>query len=58
MAFKCEKCGIAQQAGTKETKRVVATRQVSYTNYDDYGKVIRSSGHEIVKELKVCPYCA
>jgi len=47
--FKCQQCGLNTEAGEKEHKKVIETRQKKYFN--------GGSGWEIVKEITVCKAC-
>ena len=55
--FKCEKCGRVTQAGEKQHKEIVETRNKTYNYIDKYGKERISDGFEIVKEINVCEKC-
>ena len=56
--FKCERCGRITNAREKQRKKVVEVRAKTYINTDKYGREQKTSGHEIVKELKICEKCA
>ena len=56
--FKCEKCGKTTRAGEKQHKKVVETREKTYTNLDIYGNKKTSKGWEIVKEMNICEECS
>ncbi len=56
--FKCERCGKVTQAGEKQHKEIVKTRNKTYNYIDKHGKEGISKGFEIVKEINVCEKCA
>lgn len=56
--FRCEKWGKVTQAGEKQHKEIVKTRNKTYNHTDKYGKEKISKGTEIVKEINVCEECA
>mgnify|MGYP004606900099 CR=1 FL=1 len=56
--FKCELCGKTTKAGEKQTKKIIQTRDVKYSNILPNGKEKISDGYEIVKEINICEECA
>lgn len=55
--FKCEICGKATQPREKQYKKMVKTRNKTYSNLDKYERVKTTKGSEIVKEINVCEKC-
>ena len=56
--FNCESCGRTTEPREPEHKRVVKTREKEYTNRLPKGRVVRSRGHETVREISVGDCCA
>lgn len=56
--FKCEICGKITKAGEKQTKKIIVTRNVKYSNILPNGKEKITDGTEIVKEINICEECA
>ena len=56
--FKCELCGKTTQAGEKQTKKIIKTRDKKYINKDKNGNEKVSNGFEIVEEINICEECA
>lgn len=56
--FKCELCGKITKAGEKQHKKVVQTRNKTYINIDKKGNEKKTTGTEIVKEIRICEKCA
>lgn len=56
--FKCELCGKTTKPGEKQIKKIVAKRDVKYSNILPNGKEKISDGYEIVKEINICEECA
>lgn len=56
--FKCEICGKITKAGEKQTKKIIETRDVKYSNILPNGKEKITDGTEIVKEINICEECA
>ncbi len=68
--FRCEKCGDVVPAGVSAQNVVVQSRSKDYPTRTETTTAGRSryprertvdkggEGHEIVRELKVCPKCA
>ena len=55
--FRCEKCGKVTKAGEKQNKKVIRTRNKTYTYTDKHGNEKTSKGKEIVKEINICEEC-
>lgn len=59
MAFRCDKCGNSQEAGTKPVRVVTETRDREYEHHDRRDSFVKlSRGHEIVRMEDHCPPCA
>ena len=56
--FKCELCGKITKSGEKQTKKIIETRKVKYSNISPNGKEKVTDGFEIVKEISICEECA
>lgn len=56
--FKCEICGNITKPNEKQYKKVVETREKTYSYIDKYGNEKTSTGSEIVKEINICEKCA
>lgn len=50
MAFKCDKCGAAQESGTKPIRSITKKRRKSYMG--------GGAGWEIAKEDRLCLPCS
>ncbi len=58
--FKCDKCGKITRPREKQTKKVVKTRDKTYTYTDkfDRNQIKFKENAEIVKEISLCEDCA
>ena len=62
MSFRCDGCGKSTPNGTPQNKRVVKTRNKTYTTKVEgrYGQktIVVGHGVETVKEVNLCKDCA
>ena len=58
--FRCDRCGKTTRPGEKQTKKVVKTRDKTYTYTDKFEREQTKfkENAEIVKEINLCENCA
>lgn len=55
--YKCKNCDVISKPKEPLNLVVVQTRSTEYTNQDEEGDTVRSSGIETIKEIGVCDEC-